>query len=221
MRNNIAKTVPKKISGHTDQQIQNLVYHAKEIAAALETSEFLTPRVVSNSNDTINYEHLNIPFRIDTIWQNNLKLNPLLFTKIGKILYLIHNKSQDDLLHGDFVLHNIFLDSTGALCVIDCHPPEVIGYDRSFLYGDQEAEMHLFLLNLSSSLGVKRALFNISYVRRAMRSFRQGYGTGGTLRSLTSAIVRFYKIRRKSGFSKLNVFAHLMAATFIIGTASE
>ena len=221
MSNNSAKIVPKKIFGHTDQQIQKLVYHAKEIAAALQTSEFLTPRVVSNSDDTINYEHLNIPFRIDTVWQKNLKLDPLIFKKIGQILYLIHNKSKDDLLHGDFVLHNIFLDSTGALCVIDCHPPEVIGYDTSFLYGDQEAEMHLFLLNLSSSLGIKRALFNISHVRRAIRSFRQGYGTGGTLRSLTSAIIRFYKIRRKSGFSKLNVFAHLMTATFIVGTSNE
>jgi hypothetical protein len=217
----VQRLFQKKISGHTDHQIQKLVYHAQEIAVALETSEFLTPRVVSHSNDTINYEHLNIPFRIDTSWQKNLKLDSLIFTKIGQILYLIHNKSKDHLLHGDFVLHNIFLNSTGALCVIDCHPPEVIGYDKSFLYGDQEAEMHLFLLNLSSSLGIKRALFNISQVRRAMRSFRQGYGAGGTLRSLTLAIVRFYKIRRKSGFSKLNVFTHLMTATFIIGTSSE
>ena len=209
----------KHVKNFTHVQFSELVRHSEEIWKGLEQSEFITPRILSVSDGTIIYEYLDIPYRIDEVWQNDVSIDPLIFRKIGEMLLLIHNGSTDSLLHGDFVLHNIFLNSSGDLCLIDCHPPEVIGYERSFLYGDGKMEMYLFILNLASSLGVKLALANNKSVRLAIRSFRQGYGSSGSVRSLASAIVRFYKIRRASGFSALNASIHLLIGMFLIGVS--
>jgi hypothetical protein len=207
----------KYVENYTQGQFSELVAHSEEIWKALEQSEFITPRVLGSSDGMICYEYLDIPCRIDEVWKKDLDIDPVIFSKIGEMLLLIHNSSTDSLMHGDYVLHNIFLNSSGDLCLIDCHPPEVVGYDRSFLYGDGQTEMYLFLLNLASSLGVKLALVNIKCVRLAMRSFRRGYVSKGDVRSLASAVLRFYKIRRASGFSVANASMHVLVGLFLIG----
>ena len=213
------KQFKKYVENYTQRQFYELVDHSEEIWKALEQSEFIAPRVVGSSDCVICYEYLDIPSRIDEVWKNDLDIDPVIFSKIGEMLLLIHNSSTDNLLHGDYVLHNIFLNSSGGLCLIDCHPPEVIGYNKSFLYGDGKMEMYLFLFNLASSLGVKLAIVNIKPVRLAMCSFRKGYTSSGGLLSLTSAIVRFYKIRRASGFSAFNASIHLLIGLFFIGAS--
>tara|TARA_B100000989_G_scaffold39741_1_gene25198 strand:- start:10288 stop:10941 length:654 start_codon:yes stop_codon:yes gene_type:complete len=209
----------KHFENYTQGQFFELVGHSEEIWKALEQSEFITPRVLGSSDGIIYYEYLDIPFRIDEVWKKDLDIDPVIFKKIGEMLLLIHNSSLDSLMHGDYVLHNIFLNSSEDLCLIDCHPPEVVGYDRSFLYGDGQIETYLFLLNLASSLGVKLALANIKSVRLAMLSFRRGYDSIGGLRPLVSAIIRFYKIRRASGYSDFNSLMHLLIGLFFIGVS--
>lgn len=213
------KYFEKHVKNCTQSQFYELEAHSKKLAKVLEPSEFIAPRVLSASNMVIYYEYLDIPYRIDEVWKKNLNIDIKIFSKIGEMLLLIHNSSSDSLLHGDYVLHNIFLNSSGGLCLIDCHPPEVIGYNKSFLYGDGKMEMYLFLFNLASSLGVKLAIVNIKPVRLAMCSFRKGYTSSGGLLSLTSAIVRFYKIRRASGFSAFNASIHLLIGLFFIGAS--
>lgn len=207
----------KYVENYTQEQFSELVGHSEEIWKALEHSEFITPRVLGSSDGIIYYEYLEIPWRIDDVWKNDIGIDPEIFRKIGEMLLLIHNNSTDGLVHGDYVLHNMFLNSSGNLCLIDCHPPEVIGYDRSFLYGNGQTETYLFLLNLASSLGVKLALANIKSVRLAMRNFRRGYVSIGGVRPLASAILRFYKIRRASGFSVVNASIHVLVGLFFIG----
>lgn len=215
----MAKQFKKYVENYTQGQFSELVGHSEDIWKALEQSEFITPRVLDSSDGIIYYEYLDIPYRIDEIWKNDIGINLEIFSKIGEMLLLIHNSSADGLVHGDYVLHNIFLNSSGDLCLIDCHPPEVVGYDRSFLYGNRQTETYLFLLNLASSLGVKLALTNIKSVRLAMCSFRRGYVSIRGVRPLALAVLRFYKIRRASGFSMVNASIHILVGLFFIGAS--
>ena len=215
----MGKQFKKYIENHTRRQLSELVDHSEKIWKALEQSEFIAPRVECSSDFVIFYEYLDLRVRIDEARRNKLDIDPLIFRKIGEMLLLIHNGPTDRLLHGDYVLHNIFLNASRKVCLIDCHPPKVIGYNKSFLYGDGKMEMYLFSLNLASSLGVKIALVNLRLVMKAMRNFRQGYATSGSILSLTSASVRFFKIRRASGFSVFNASMHLIIGLFLIGAS--
>lgn len=205
----MCETYEKIFNNYTERQLSLLCVHSKEICRSLEGSEYITPRVLGLSKSAIVYEYLDIHASVDVIWRNNPSLDPTVFFKIGSLLNIIHYARGNKLLHGDYVLHNIFFNKSGELCLIDFHPPEVIGYDESYLYGDGRTEMYLFLLNLTSSFGVKLALANVKYVLAAIRNFRRGYQPTGRMLSLISAMYRFYKIRRAGGFSRFNALTHL------------
>lgn len=217
----LEKTFKKYIYNYDEKGFNQLVIHSKEIYSALENTNFLSPKVIKASNMTIYYEYLNIERRMDKVWQNNIDMDNKVFEKIGEMLRLIHFGDIKNLLHGDFVLHNIFLNSSKDIVLIDAHPPEVIGYDESFLYGNSKVEMYLFLLNITSSIGLKFALKNLIPVRQAIKKFRYGYKSNNSTISLFRATLRFYRIRRASKFSISNSLAHISAALFLICISYE
>ena len=216
MKNSLTKTFIKKIRGYERDEIIVLATHSQEIWESLKDSRFFTPRVLKLVGDNIHYEYMNIPDRLDHLWIRQNDFDDTIFIKLGEMLSTIHNSHQSNLLHGDYVLHNIFLNTLNDICLIDCHPPEVVGYDRAYLYGDAHLEMYLFLLNLPSSFGIRASLHQPTIIKSAMCKFRCGYGLVRGSRSLFNAVIRFYSIRRASGFSSLNTSIHVLVGLFFI-----
>ena len=194
--------------------------HSRDVIQSLGDSEFKTPAILGFSSNIISYEFFDLKYRLDKAWINNT-LDHKYFIDIGRLLSNIHCGSSTNLLHGDFVLHNIFFNTHNEICVIDCHPPEVIGFSYDYLYGNQMLEMYLFLMNLPSSYGLKLSIKNPNIVRQAIRQFRKGYGRVRDIKSFILAIFRFYNIRRSGRFSVTNALLHLVIAVFFIVSAYD
>ena len=213
------KIFEKKFKNFSDEEFNVLVIHSKAIFQALEKTNFKTPKIFKFSKNIIYYEFLEMPIRVDEMWKQNVDFDENIFKEIGKMLRSIHLFQRKKLLHGDFVLHNIFFNSEHELCLIDCHPPEVIGFEKSYLYGDGLLEMNLFLLNITGSLGLKLSIRNIKSVKLAIQNFLNGYDSKVEVKPLFYAIARFYRIRRASGFSLLNTLVHIIVGLFFIVVA--
>lgn len=210
----------KAFHGTDPADFEVILRHSRDIIESLKYSDFKTPALLGSSTDMIYYEFFDLPVRLDEDWKHG-SLNDESFIAIGRLLSRIHQSLDINLLHGDFVLHNIFFNLSRELCVIDCHPPEVVGYDYHYLYGNQNLEMYLFLMNLSSSFGLRSAMANPHRVRQAVKNFRNGYGWVSDKSALILAMLRIYRIRRSGGFSILNALAHLTIGLYFIVSSYE
>ena len=210
----------KVIHGTDPAEFDVILKHSRDVIESLKYSEFKTPTLLGSSTDIIYYEFFELPVRLDEEWKHD-SLNDESFIAIGRMLSRIHRSLDINLLHGDFVLHNIFFNLSQEICVIDCHPPEVIGYNYHYLYGNQNLEMYLFLINLSSSYGLKSSIASPHRVRQAIKNFRSGYGWVSDKNALLLAMLRNYRIRRSGGFSILNALAHLTIGLYFIVSSYE
>lgn len=215
------KIFDKILETYSQDQLEKTFQHSTCISDVFKISEYIAPRAIGMSHKTIHYEFLELTERLDHAIMNDTAKDDGTFYKIGKMLSSIHNHHSNNLLHGDFVLHNIFFNKSQDLCIIDSHPPEVIGYDENFLYGDGYIEMYLFILNLSSSYGVKSSLKNLRLLQKFIISFRSGYGKVNNLKSFLLSIKRFYKVRVKSGFSIFNTIIHVSVGVFFVISSNE
>lgn len=206
----------KNFSKLNHDQIVLMFEHALNVYRAISCLERArSPRPICIDSQDIIYEYIDLPDSALSFSKQG-DLQEILFREIGRVLLNIHSYVPDlKLLHGDFVLHNIFFDSK-TIFIIDAHPPEVLDFSLDLLYGHPAHDIWWFLFNIISSKGVISSLFEHRHVSQSMRCFMEGYKKRLSLSyidiiSFFSVLGIYYKIKRKYGVSRIKASLYCVA----------
>ncbi|MFM2667080.1 RIO1 family regulatory kinase/ATPase [Vibrio mediterranei] len=210
----------KKFEGYSFLETKEIYEHSLDIYGAVHKYCHFPKPLVLNNNE-VHYEFLKLPEDMCCILSdtdNEKRVEA--FYQSGKVLALIH--SQNDLLHGDYVLHNLMYDAKEGLYIIDPHPPEVIGYQSDYLYGDPKVEYYFYLMSICRSYGIKNSLKRKDIIISSMVAVAKGYSEcdnakdGFYFNSYLSAVKRFLKINSLSGFSALKGLVHTIVSSYFL-----
>ena len=115
----------KPLSKSQAKEIETLFKHSMDVWSSLSNTRFVFPRPISKSKNSIAYEFLDLGERLDFLLSTFPDNADIYMVKAGEMLSCIHNNGKaTGLLHGDFVLHNIFINSRQSLSLVDPHPPK-------------------------------------------------------------------------------------------------
>lgn len=222
----------KTFNNYTDEQVLALFNHSNDFFEAVLHTNFLhTPKPIRLDRKTIYYEFIDLGEALSEKIKG-AEINPLFFEKIGQSLSFIHLfHKEKNLLHSDFVLHNLFMKDH-AFYIIDPHPPENIPYSAKLLYGHIQNDISSFIYSFVSNIGIKKIFLHIGLYKKYVSSFLKGYRNrnsaipGNIYLFLASYTFIVYKIKRKSGFSLFSsikhcLFGYLAALLLVYGNDKD
>jgi tRNA A-37 threonylcarbamoyl transferase component Bud32 len=211
----------KPLNGYTQDQISIVFEHAKAVKLAFcRTDNCKVPEPISCSATGINYELISLPSSALELLQNKADLSELLCL-IGRALGGLHNDQHNPkLLHGDYVLHNLFFDGE-CLFIIDAHPPELLGYRTDILFGDPTRDCLSLAASIVSSIGYKKSFFETNRINNYFLFFIKGYRSNRYFsKCKVGTIIRFlrdvYLMRYRSKFGFLSSLFQVIACTYWI-----
>lgn len=168
----------KEFSGYEEAQVRALFRHAQAIYEVWHKAAICQfPEPISCEERGITYRYIELPASIsDRLNAGTCPETILHFA--GAALAALHQQTENNLtlLHGDFVPHNVFGDINN-FWVIDAHPPELLGYRDTLLYGLPERDLTAFLYCLFSNAGLRAIGARPNYYFAMARAFRKGYET--------------------------------------------
>jgi len=202
----------------TEPQVKTLFQHSREISYALrQDSSILFPEPLAQDGQTIRYQFIELPPPLIEQMQAQNSLEDDM-RHIGCALALIHKGATTHdrtLLHGDFVPHNVFLQS-GKIIIIDPHLPENLPFSEALLYGDRRRDVTAFIFGIFSDVGLKRALKHYRYYNHLARWFLSGYASACPVRPFLLPVLTYgkdvYVMKCKAHFSCMNSLAHCVGA---------
>jgi len=209
----------KPIDKHSKEEINILFNHSIKVWESLK-DKCIFPKPLRYGDDSIVYEFYDLPESLDHILKReDSELIKVALTKAGEVLAFIHKNT--NLLHSDYVTHNLFFSNTFELYVIDAHPPEMLGFSENLLYGKPERDFFFFLMNMPSSYGLRNAVKNKEYIKINQEIFISGYKAIapppklciGTILGILRDVV---KMRFNAGFGLLNGLAHALFSLYFL-----
>lgn len=205
----------KEFSNNSSDQVSELYLHAQRVAATFfGKHDVIFPLPIECTKSSICYEYYDLPASVLDLWRGH-RLPLFGFMKIGSALAILHKNGQTyNLLHSDYVLHNLFYGDD-KLYIIDAHPPERLPYNANLIYGPSEQDIWWFYLNLISSRPVKISCRNIFQIVRAIKEFKSGYKKNGVYpaldrRSYFFCLSKLFYLRQKAGYSRINVSIYIV-----------
>ncbi|GLO59655.1 hypothetical protein MACH09_01630 [Vibrio sp. MACH09] len=201
------------------KEVEKLYEHSMEILKCC-SGYYIFPQPICYDNKSITYEFVTLPESITKIIckQTESSLAKEALFQSGKALCLIHSKK--NLLHGDYVGHNLFYSYEQGLSIIDAHPPEVIGFDLTYLYGRKEVEVVFFLTSLPISYGIKRSLYEYrkitSFISYAYQGYTEANKISLSIRDYFRVFLRISNINRKSKIGLIKGCIYGFFSTFIV-----
>ena len=193
----------KELSGLSVEEVKEIFLHSTYVYEQLKC-EYINPKPIEYNDVGIFYEYVELPRDLTSSLKLRTDDISKAFHTSGAALAKIHKCS--NLLHGDYVCHNICYFE-GELYIFDPHPPESIGYEESFIYGNADLELSFFLVNIPLSFGLKSSIKNNVYVINLIASVVRGYRTLRTvkrisiIKSLPFIVLRQSKIMKCSAVS--------------------
>lgn len=210
----------KSFSGYTLEQLQIIFVHSQEVWIALnKTPLCVTPKPLAFDSYGIDYELLELPQSVHMLLQCNACIDNVL-VQVGAVLATIHNfRDVQCLMHGDFVLHNLFTDGDN-LFLIDAHPPEMLGFRKDILYGDGVRDIICFATSVASCIGFRKAVRHKEYIHNCYRLFVRGYLTKkkvipvGGPRAYYLFVRDIFASRRRAGFGIKSAVLHVIGSAY-------
>lgn len=135
---------------------------------------------------------------------------------LGLILKAIH--SNGDLMHSDFVFHNLFVNDN-VIYVIDSNPPALLGFQKELLYGQQSYDIYSLLYSIIDSQGLKKTLKSPSHFFFLARTFLKTYNYKFKLidiRLLFRYIKIMYNFRKQTNRNQMFSFVNLSIVYILI-----
>jgi tRNA A-37 threonylcarbamoyl transferase component Bud32 len=218
------KVFVKSLQGYAAEEVRLTFQHAVEVWQAVsEHPSGRSPRPLHHDGENIVYEFLDLPHSLlDLVRDEHSTTVFGALSSAGAILGHIHAvKTVPKLLHGDYVVHNLF-HYDDILYVIDAHPPETLGYRTTLLYGMPARDILAFVTALVSGLGYRTAWHQRDRVDAYMNEFAQGYRTqtalpAVSLREVASLVLDTMRMRYRAGFGMISALLHsACAAAWIV-----
>jgi tRNA A-37 threonylcarbamoyl transferase component Bud32 len=218
------KIFVKPLQNYTPEQVRLTYQHAFEVWQAVEGHPSgRSPRPLRHDEKSITYEFVDLPRSLLDLVRdersNTVTVDAL--SKAGAILAGIHlGAAGRGLLHGDYVVHNLFHDND-TLYVIDAHPPETLGYRTTLLYGAPVRDVLAFVTALVSGLGYRAAWHRRALVDVYLSEFTDGYRSETSLpaisiRTIVGVLYDTVQMRYRAGFGIVSALLHgTCAATWI------
>jgi FkbM family methyltransferase len=207
MNEGAGKVICKPFPSYTQEQVKALYTHAQAIFAALKDApccQFEEP--LSHTATSITYRYFDsLPPSLSDLLRSRACTEGGM-RRVGKVLAALHAQTSPDghnnLLHGDFVPHNVFC-SVDKLFIIDAHPPEQLPYRDDLLSGDRRRDVISLLFGIFSNVGLKAVILHGRYYCAMARSFVAGYQAvrpceGSLKGALLHYIADVYKMRHTS-----------------------
>lgn len=210
----------KSLPGYSLKHIQIVYSHSLEVWMALNNiPNCVTPKPMMFNTSGIDYEFLELPQRLDELLRSKASVDNILF-RVGVILASLHGFcGTQNLLHGDFVVHNIFTDGDNIF-LIDAHPPELLGFRANILYGDMVRDILFFANSIVACIGFRKALERREYICGCYRSFVRGYMTKlpkvyfGHLSTYCFLLRDIFMMRYDAGFGAKNAFFRIAVGIY-------
>lgn len=206
----------KSFPERSPSQVAMLALHAEEIGRVLRGCDLVVfPSVTAYDDTSISYSMVDCSAPLlDKVLAISCTEEEMKVA--GAVLRKIHDA---DLLHSDYVPHNLFL-SGDRLVLIDPHPPDNLEFQVGRLYGQPHNELAGFVFCLLTDCGLKRSLVFLGSQLRLTRAFLGGYGVNG-MRTLwlLVAVANYasdvYRQKRRAGFSLPRALTHCFGASFL------
>ena len=168
----------KILANYTPDQLQKTFLHSRAVWEAVsKTPCCFTPKPLAINLElrSIDYEFVELPQQsISTLVQKQTYIKDILL-QVGGVLASLHKFNNDKkLMHGDFVLHNIFFEDD-RLFVIDAHPPEKLEFREDILYGEGVRDVLFFIISIPICIGFRKSIRCEKYIGDCCRAFIQGY----------------------------------------------
>jgi tRNA A-37 threonylcarbamoyl transferase component Bud32 len=218
------KVFVKPLQGYAPEEVRLTFQHAIEVWQAVsEHPGGRSPRPLHHDGNKIVYEFLDLPNSLlDLVRDEHSSAVFGALSLAGAVLARIHVvKTAPTLLHGDYVVHNLF-HREDILYVIDAHPPETLGYRTTLLYGVPARDILAFVTALVSGLGYRAAWRQRARVDAYLNEFTQGYRSQTALpavplREIASLVYDTMRMRYRAGFGMASALLHsTCAAAWIV-----